>query len=100
MAQLYRYFNWVHLLEGYLYNIPLPPASLGAVAKQPVHNFDEQGISCRKYNSRTIFWTFPAFVDLTNTLLEIVEAYGSEANDLLRLVMLAIILSRICNRRQ
>jgi hypothetical protein len=83
----------------YFCNIPLPPASLGAVAKQLVHSFDEQGISCRKYNSRTIFWTFPLFVDLTNTLLEMVEAYGSEAIDLLRLVMVAIILSRMYTRR-
>jgi hypothetical protein len=30
----------------------------------------------------------PLFVDLTYTLLDIFEAYGSEANDLLRLVML------------
>jgi len=47
-------------------------------------------MSCLRYNSRTIFWTFPLLVDLTKILLEIFEACGSEAKDLLRLVMLAV----------
>ncbi len=47
-------------------------------------------MSCLRYNSRTIFWTFPLLVDLTKILLEIFEACGSEAKDLLRLVILAV----------
>lgn len=46
-------------------DIQTPLASLGAFFRHSVHSLDEQGISCRKYNSRTIFWTFPAFVDRT-----------------------------------
>jgi hypothetical protein len=49
-------------------------------------------MSCRRYSSRTIFWTFPLFVDLTKTLLDMFEAYGSEAKDLLRLVMVAVMV--------
>ena len=67
----------------------MPFASPGAIAKQAAHSLDEQGISCRKYNSLTTFWTFPFFVDLTKTLLNILEAYGS-ATERLRLVIVAV----------
>jgi hypothetical protein len=55
-----------------------------------VHSCDEQGMSCRRYSSRTIFWTLPLLVDRTKILLEIFDAYGSDARDLLRLVILLI----------
>jgi hypothetical protein len=72
-----------------------PLASLGAVFRQLEQSLEEQGMSCRRYSSRTIFWTLPLFVDLTYTLLEIFEAYGSDANDLLRLVMLFGVWGRL-----
>jgi len=56
------------------FNLRFPLASLGAVARQLLQSFDEQGMSWRKYSSRTIFWTLPLFVDRTNTLLEMFEA--------------------------
>ena len=65
---------------------PTPFASAGALAKQIEHSFEEHGMSCRKYSSRTIFCTFPLLVDLTKTLLEMFELYGS-ASERLRLVM-------------
>ena len=68
----------------------MPFASAGAVAKHAEHNLDEQGISCLRYSSLTIFWTLPLFVDLTKTLLKILEAWGSDARDLFRLVILNI----------
>jgi hypothetical protein len=55
-------------------NLRIPLASLGALDRQLVHSFEEHGISCLRYSSRTIFWTLPLFVDLTNTLLEILES--------------------------
>jgi len=75
-------------------NPHFPLASRGAFFRQIVQSLEEQGISCRRYNSRTIFWTFPLFVDLTNTLFEICDAYGSDARDLFRLVILMVALKR------
>ena len=72
----------------YVFDLPTPLASAGAFAKQAEHSLEEQGMSCLRYNSLTIFCTFPLLVDLTNTLLEIFEAYGS-ASDRLRLVIAA-----------
>lgn len=71
-----------------MFDLPTPLASAGAFAKQAEHSLEEQGMSCLRYNSLTIFCTFPLLVDLTNTLLEIFEAYGS-ASDRLRLVIAA-----------
>ena len=61
-------------LEEGRWNLRTPLASLGAVFRHDIHSFEEHGISCRKYNSRTIFWTLPLFVDRTYTLLEIFDA--------------------------
>ena len=55
-------------------SLPMPFAFAGAFDKQAVHNLDEHGMSCLRYNSLTIFCTLPFFVDLTKTLLEILEA--------------------------
>ena len=84
----------------YAFHLPTPFASAGAFAKHAEHSLDEHGISCLRYSSLTIFCTFPDLVDLTNTLLEIFEAYGS-ASDRLRLVMAAILFSdtAICQFR-
>ncbi len=84
----------VTILEGvrYAFDLPTPFASAGAFAKHAEHNLDEHGISRLRYNSLTIFCTFPLLVDLTNTLLEMFEVYGS-ASDRLRLVIAAIQLS-------
>ena len=68
-------------------------ASAGALDRQTEHSLDEHGISCLKYNSLTIFWTLPFFVDLTRTLLDIFAAWGSVARVLLRLVMIDAPLS-------
>ncbi len=46
-------------------------------------------MSCLRYSSLTIFCTFPLFVDLTKTLLEMFEAYGS-ASDRFKLVIIAM----------
>jgi hypothetical protein len=51
------------------------------------HILEEHGMSCRRYSSRTIFWTLPLFVDLTKTLLEILAPWGPLAADLFRLVI-------------
>ena len=79
------------LLEGVLcaFDLPTPFASAGAFAKHAEHSLDEHGMSCLRYSSLTIFCTFPLLVDLTNTLLEIFEAYGS-ASERLRLVIAAV----------
>lgn len=79
------------LLEGvpYAFDLPTPFASAGAFAEHAEHNRDEHGISCLRYSSLTIFCTFPLFVDLTKTLLEMFEAYES-ASDRLRLVIAAV----------
>lgn len=58
--------------------ILLPFASAGAYAGHIVQSWEEQGISCLKYCSRTIFCTFPLFVDLMKTLLEMFAACGFE----------------------
>lgn len=76
----------------YAFGIPTPFASAGAFAKHAEQSLDEHGMSRLRYNSLTIFCTFPLLVDLTNTLLEMFEAYGS-ASDRLRLVIAAIRLS-------
>lgn len=78
------------ILEGvrYAFDLPTPFASAGAFAKHAEHSLDEHGMFCLRYSSLTIFCTFPLLVDLTNTLLEIFEAYGS-ANGRLRLVIAA-----------
>ena len=73
----------------YGFDLPTPFASAGALAKHAEHSLEEHGMSCLKYSSLTIFCTFPLFVDLTKTLLEIFEAYES-ASDRLRLVMAAV----------
>ena len=52
-----------------------------------MQSFDEHGMSCLKYNSRTIFCTFPFLEDLTNTLLETFAAWGFEEISLCRLFM-------------
>lgn len=52
-------------------------------------------MSCRRYNSRTIFWAFPDFVLRTYTLLEIFEAYGSDPSDLLKLVISVRVFRRL-----
>lgn len=86
MRQLLRVLSkHLNTLEG---DIPTPFASAGAFAKHPEHSLDEHGMSRLRYSSLTIFCTFPLLVDLTNTLLEMLEAYGS-ANDRLRLVIVA-----------
>lgn len=72
----------------YAFDLPTPFASAGALAKHTEHSLDEHGMSRLRYNSLTIFCTFPLLVDLTNTLLEMLEAYGS-ASDRLRLVIAA-----------
>ena len=83
--------KYIDILDSlhYAFHLPTPFASAGAFAKHAEHSLDEHGISCLRYSSLTIFCTFPDLVDLTNTLLEIFEAYGS-ASDRLRLVMAAI----------
>ena len=83
-------------LEGVLYafDLPTPFASAGAFAKHAEHSLDEHGMSCLRYSSLTIFCTFPLLVDLTNTLLEMFEAYGS-ASERLRLVIAAVQRSNV-----
>lgn len=76
----------------YAYDLPTPFASAGASARHAEHSLDEHGMSCLRYSSLTIFCTLPFLVDLTNTLLEMFEAYGS-ASDRLRLVITANRLS-------
>ena len=80
----------------YVSDLPTPFASAGAFAKHAEQSLEEHGMSCLRYSSLTIFCTFPLLVDLTNTLLEIFEAYGS-ASDRLRLVIAATRLSDIDN---
>jgi len=46
-------------------------------------------MSCLRYSSRTIFWTFPLFVDLTKTLLETFWACGFEEKSLRKLFILS-----------
>ena len=70
------------------FDLLIPLAFAGAFAKHAKHSFDEHGISCRKYNSVTIFWTFPFFVDLTKTLLEMLDAWRSLFIPLFKLVIL------------
>lgn len=70
-------------------NSLLPLASAGAYAGQIEHNWEEHGISCLRYNSRTIFWTLPLFVDLMKTLLDTFCACGLEEKSLRRLFILA-----------
>jgi hypothetical protein len=60
-------------------DVPLPLASAGAVDGHFGQSFEEQGMSCRRYCSLTIFCTFPLFVDLMKTLLVMFAARGSEA---------------------
>lgn len=69
-------------------SIPFPLASCGAFFRHDEHNLEEHGISCLRYSSLVIFCTFPLFVDLTKTLLDIFEALGSAFKDLLRLVII------------
>ena len=79
------------MLEGvrYAFDLPTPFASAGAFAKHAEHSLDEHGMSSLRYSSLTIFCTLPFLVDLTNTLLEMFEAYGS-ASERLRLVIARI----------
>lgn len=65
----------------------MPFAFAGALDGHVEHIFDEHGISCLKYNSRTIFWTFPLLVDLIKTLLEILVPWGSPCDVLFQLVI-------------
>jgi hypothetical protein len=53
-----------------------------------VQSFEEQGISCLKYSSRTIFWTLPLFVERMKTLLDTFWACGFEEKSLRRLFIL------------
>ena len=69
------------------FHVPTPLAFAGAFLRHAEHNFDEHGISCLRYSSLTIFWTLPFLVDLTKTLLEILEAFGSACSCRFRLVM-------------
>lgn len=81
----------LNTLDGvrYAFDLPTPFASAGAFAKHAEQSLDEHGMSRLRYSSLTIFCTFPLLVDLTNTLLEMFEAYGS-GSERLRLVMAAI----------
>jgi hypothetical protein len=72
-------------------NVRTPAASLGAVVRQVVQSFEEQGMSCRRYCSRTIFCTLPLFVERTKTLLEILEERGSEPRERLREVIFVVL---------
>ena len=65
-----------------------PLASTGAVDGHIGHSFDEQGMSCRRYSSRTIFCTFPLFVDLTKILLVTFSACGFADKSLRKLFIL------------
>ena len=55
-----------------------PFASAGAIEGHSEHNFEEQGMSLRKYISLTTFCTLPLFVDLTKVLLEMALLWESE----------------------
>lgn len=74
---------------GKVFNSLFPFASAGAYDAHIEQSFEEQGMSCLRYSSRTIFWTFPLFVDLTKTLLETFWACGFEEKSLRKLFILS-----------
>ena len=69
----------------------MPLASLGAIWRHFLQILDEQGMSWRRYTSRTIFCTLPFLVDRTKILLEMLLAKGSASADRLRLVMVGLV---------
>lgn len=73
---------------GFLVSL-FPLASTGAIDGHIEHRFDEHGISCLRYSSRTIFCTFPLFVDLTKILLVTFSAWGLADKSLRKLFILA-----------